>query len=170
MDGKFKIGDQEESAKVQDWSAFVGQWDRRLWKGETPELAYSWHNELAGLVPGFTKRDNVAWYASHRHNPTGNEFYQYCYLFKYGFDVPAGTREITLPNDPRIGVFAVSVAKTDHDDVHPAHVLYDNLQSGKDGGSQAEERPKQRDANDAENPRTGRVFVRRAGSSTTERW
>ena len=126
----FKVGDREVSANVQDWSAFIGQWDRRLWKGDVPELAYSWHNEMNGLVPGFIKGNTVAWYASHRHNPQGNEYYQYCYLYKYGFDLPAGTRQITLPNAPQIGVFAVSVANDDHDGVHPARALYDTLERG----------------------------------------
>ena len=123
----FKVGDREVSANVQDWSGFIGQWDRRLWKGDVPELTYSWHNELNGLVPGFIKGNTVAWYASHRHNPQGNEYYQYCYLYKYGFDLPAGVKQITLPNAPRIGVFAVSVAHDDHDTVHPARALYDTL-------------------------------------------
>ena len=124
----FKVGDQTTEQRVQDWSAFVGQWDTRQWKGTVPELTYSWHNDLDGLTPGFTKRDTVAWYASHRHHPkNGIEFYQYCYLFKYGFNVPAGARTLTLPDNPNIGVFAVSVAQTDHDAVHPARPLYDTL-------------------------------------------
>lgn len=117
--GSFAIGDKKSERTVEDWSAFVGQWDNRLWKG----------NELGGLVPGYTKRDTVAWYASHRHHPeTGNEFYQYCYLFKYGFDAAPGTTTLTLPNNDRIRVFAVTVAKNDHEDVTAAQPLYDTLE------------------------------------------
>src|SRR5205823_6877042 len=69
-----------------------------------------------------------AWFSSHRHNPTsGNEFYQYSYLFKYGFDLPKTERTLTLPNEPRIKIFAVSVAKDAHDGVQAAWPLYDTL-------------------------------------------
>ena len=124
----FKVGGQTRDQTVQDWSAFVGQWDTRQWKGDQPELSYGWHNEFDGLSAGFTKRDTVAWYASHRHHPTkGNEYYQYCYLFKYGFDLPPGARQLTLPDNPNIGVFAVTVARDDHAAAFPARPLYDTL-------------------------------------------
>ncbi len=127
--GTFKIGDRSVEQAVEDWGGFIGQWDTRLWKGPVPELTYAWTYEWLGLTPGFVKRDAVAWYASHRHHPTeGNEFYEYCYLYKYGFDLPAGTRTITLPDDPRIRVFAVSVARNGHEGAHPAQALYDTLE------------------------------------------
>ena len=127
--GTFKIGDRAVEQTVQDWSAFIGQWDNRLWKGPVPEQVYSWNIEWTGLTPGYTRRDPVAWYASHRHHPqNGNEFYQYCYLFKYGFELPAGTRKITLPDCPNIRVFAVSVARNDHEGTRPARPLYDTLE------------------------------------------
>ena len=127
--GTFKIGDRAVEQTVQDWAGYVGQWDNRLWKGPVPELTYSWSYEWIGLTPGYTKRDTVAWYASHRHHPQdGNEFYQYCYLFKYGFELPAGARTITLPDNPRIRVFAVSVAQNGHEGARPARPLYDTLE------------------------------------------
>ncbi len=128
--GNFKLGDRVTGTIVQDWSGFVGQWDNRQWAGNVPELTYSWNNQMNGLVPGFIKRDTVAWYASHRHHPQdGIEFYKYCYLFKYGFDLPAGVRKLILPDNAKIGVFAVSVARTDHDVTTPARPLYDTLDS-----------------------------------------
>ncbi len=127
--GTFKIGDRAVEQSVQDWSGFVGQWDNRLWKGTVPELTYAWTNEWAGLAPGYTKRDTVAWYASHQHHPqNGNEFYQYCYLFKYGFELPTGAHAITLPDNPHIRVFAVSVAQNGHEGIRPARPLYDTLE------------------------------------------
>ena len=126
--GVFKVGDGKVEQTVQDWNHFIGSWDNRLWSGTVPELAYNWNNSLAGLVPGFTKRDTVAWYASHRHHPKGgNEFYSYCYLFKYGFDVAPGTRSLTLPDNDKIRVFAVTMAKNNHDDAIAAQSLYDTL-------------------------------------------
>ena len=127
--GTFKVGDRAVEQTVEDWGGYVGQWDNRLWKGPVPELVFAWPYEWTGLTPGYTKRDTVAWYASHRHHPAnGDEFYQYCYLFKYGFALPEGARTLTLPDNPAIRVFAVSVACNDHEGVRPAHPLYDTLE------------------------------------------
>ncbi len=124
--GTFKVGDRAVEQTVQDWSGFIGQWDNRLWKEPVPENVAN----CTGLVPGYTKRDPVAWYASHRHHPqNGNEFYQYCYLFKYGFELSAGVRTLTLPDNPRIRVFAVSVASNPHENIRPARPLYDTLEN-----------------------------------------
>ena len=45
------------------------------------------------------------------------------YVFKYGFDLPAGTREIKLPNDSRVRIFAISVVD-EANAVTPAWPLY----------------------------------------------
>lgn len=126
--GRFVIGDHPIDQSVQNWGGYIGQWDNRQWKGEVPELTYSVDNEMIGLTPGYVKRDTVAWFCSHRHHPqTGNEFYQYCYLFRYGFDLPAGVHSITLPDNDKIRVFAMTVARNTHDDAVAAHPLYDTL-------------------------------------------
>ena len=44
------------------------------------------------------KRDEIAWIGTHRHDPNGNEPYVSSYVFMYGFDLPAGTKEIHLPS------------------------------------------------------------------------
>ena len=124
----FSVGGKTYPTTVQDWGGFIGQWDNRLWQGDVPELSYDWHNEFGGLTPGYVKPAEVAWFSSHRHNPSiGNEFYAYSYLFKYGFAVPAGATSLTLPNDPRIRVFAISVASGGHDNVVAAQSLSDTL-------------------------------------------
>gem|GEM_PF-6001714 len=112
---------------MQDWSGYIGQWDNRLWRGDVPEIVTNWTYDFIGLAPGFTKRDTVAWFCSHRHNPTGNEFYRYSYLFKYRVDLPAGAKTFKLPDNPKIRIFAVTVARNSHDAVSPAQPLYDEL-------------------------------------------
>lgn len=123
----FRVGDISYAATVQNWGGFIGQWDNRLWGGVVPELTYDWYNPYVGLVPGYVKTDEVAWFSSHRHTPTGNDFYRYSYLFKYGFTVPAGAASLTLPRDPHIRVLAVTVARNAHDAVRSAEPLYDTL-------------------------------------------
>ena len=131
---RFTVGSKTYPATVQDWGGFIGQWDNRLWQGDVPELSYDWHNEFGGLTPGYVKPAEVAWFSSHRHNPqSGNEFYAYSYLFKYGFAVPDGATSLTLPDDPRIRVFAVSVASGGHDAVVAARPLSDTLADHRAG-------------------------------------
>lgn len=126
--GEFEAGGEPIQLKVQNWSGYIGQWDTRLWKGVIPALTYTWHNKFAGLTPGYIKRDTVAWFSSYRHNPdTGNEYYRFCYLFKYGLDLPAGTKSVVLPRNPKIRIFAMTAARNIHDDVRAAEPLYDTL-------------------------------------------
>jgi alpha-mannosidase len=124
---RFAIDGHAVDLVVQDWSGYIGQWDNRLWRGDVPETAFNWIYDFVGLAPGYTKRDTVAWFASHRHDPQGNEFYQYCYLFKYVLNLTPGAKALTLPNDPKIRIFAISVAQNPHADVSAAQPLYDEL-------------------------------------------
>ncbi len=75
------------------------------------------------LRPAFLKRDEVAWVGSHRHAPEGNEVYVASYLFLYGIDLPAGTREIRLPSDKRLRILAASAAREPRP-VRPAGAIY----------------------------------------------
>ena len=132
----FKVGDKEVQANVPAWNGYVGQWDLRLWKGVQPEVAYGWPLPFNGLAPGYVKKAEVAWYASHLHHAgKGNGYYEYSYLFKQGFDVPKGATTMTLPDDARVRVFAVSVAKGTTDSAKPAAPLYDTLNDHVAGGS-----------------------------------
>lgn len=118
--GNLQIGDVSHEIVVQDWHEYIGQWDQRIW-------SESQDNQVVGLVPGYIKPANVAWYASHRHQPGGNTFYEFTYLFKYGFDLPTGTKTITLPDNENIRVFALTVANNAYDEVKPARPLFDTL-------------------------------------------
>jgi alpha-mannosidase len=126
--GDLQIDGVSSPWAVEDWSQFIGQWDKRLWRGTVPTLTYDWTNALDGLVPGYIKLASVAWYCSHRHDASqGNEFYQYAYLFKYGMPLSPGARKLTLPNNDRIRVLAVSVANEPGAGVAAATPLYDTF-------------------------------------------
>jgi len=146
----FRVGDKSVDLKIQDWSGFLGQWDTRIWKDEpVRNWAISAHHptwppadmqererrapsprypeDYLGLRAGFVKPADVAWYASHHHTADGlNEPYRYSYLFAYAIDVPANARTLTLPNNEKIRVLAVSVAE-ENPRLNPAHPLYDTL-------------------------------------------
>jgi alpha-mannosidase len=82
---------------------------------------------FTGLTPGFIKRDPVAWYASHHHSAQGgNEVYAYCYLFSYALDLPNGATTLTLPQNDKIRILAITVADQPGN-LRPAAPLYDVL-------------------------------------------
>ena len=84
--------------------------------------------EYTGLTPGFIKRAPVAWFASHRHTADGaNEIYSYSYLFAYVIDVPANAQTLTLPENDKIRILAVTVSD-EGAPLRPAQPLYDTLE------------------------------------------
>lgn len=139
----FRVGDASVDLTIQDWGGYVGQWDNRTWNlkqepippppgapplppGTPPRTRTVW--EYTGLTPGFIKRAPIAWFASHRHNSDGtNEPYAYSYLFAHAIDAPAGARSLTLPENERIRILAVTVAN-EGALVRPAQPLYDTLE------------------------------------------
>ncbi len=144
----FAVGNHSTTVTVQDWSGFLGQWDTRVWsRNETRDWATSAHHQpwvldkqredpepsprfptdYLGLRQGYVKPADVAWYASHHHTAAGlNEPYQYSYLFAYALDLPAGATTLTLPDNPAIRIFAVTVAQ-ENPTVTPAQPLHDTL-------------------------------------------
>jgi alpha-mannosidase len=120
----FHIGQKATERNVEDWGGSIGQWDHRIWKA-TEKDPYA---EMVKIEPGFIKRADLAWYCDHRHSSAGvNEPYAYAYLFAYAFDLPAGAKTLTLPDDARIRVMAVSVAR-EAPEVRPVQPLYDTLE------------------------------------------
>ncbi len=125
--GRFLIDNQPRDLSVQKWTGFVGQCDNREWDREFNDVDYRCEGKVVGIKAGFIKRDPIAWFCTHRHDPDkGNEAYQFSYLFKYGLDLPSGAKTLTLPDNPRIKVLAVTVSANANDATRPAHPLYDD--------------------------------------------
>jgi alpha-mannosidase len=136
----FRVGDRPIELIVQDWGGFIGQWDTRQWAAKdvavpprnppdpnAPKTRLDPYAEMIGIRPGFIKRAPVAWFASHHHNPDGtSEAYSYSYLFAYAIDLPAGAKTITLPDDDKIRIMAVTVSD-EGGQLRPARPLYDTL-------------------------------------------
>jgi alpha-mannosidase len=141
----FSIGSKSVEITVQDWTGFIGQWDDRIWKtteeiiqqrqgapappaGTPVRTRINPYGEMLSIRPGFIKRANIAWFTSQRRGADGSaEPYAYSYLFAYAIDVPAGARTLTLPNNDRIRVLAITVADEPWI-VTPAQPLYDMLE------------------------------------------
>jgi alpha-mannosidase len=140
----FRLGDQPVELTIQEWTGFIGQWDDRIWKreeevisprpgspaqapGAAPRVRVNDYAEMIGLKPGFIKRADLAWFASHRHDAGGaNEPYAYSYLFAYTLDLPPNTTSLTLPNNEAVRILAVTVAN-ENEQVHPVQPLGDSL-------------------------------------------
>jgi alpha-mannosidase len=135
----FKLGDRSETLDIQNWGGYIGQWDNRTWKPKTtvlsalqgvadqpPRIRAEPFGELTGITPGFIKRADLAWFASHHHNADGtNALYSYSYLFAYSIDT-TGAKTLTLPNNDKIRIFAITVAD-EPAATHAAEPLYDTL-------------------------------------------
>ena len=121
----FKIGNTEVDLTIEDWGGFIGQWDDREWTSK--DTSHDDYGEMMGIKPGYIKRADLAWYCSHHHNAAGeNVPYRYSYLFAYPIDLPPGTKTITLPDNDKIRILAMSLAD-ENPAVKPAQPLYDVL-------------------------------------------
>jgi alpha-mannosidase len=128
----FAVGSAKVELNIQDWSGFIGQWDDRQWigkdvpvPGQPTRTEHDDYAEMTGIKPGYIKRAELAWYCSHHHNAAGeNVAYAYSYLFAYPIDLPAGAKTVTLPDNDKIRVLAISVAD-ENPEVKPVQPLYD---------------------------------------------
>jgi len=138
----FRLGDSSATVNVEDWGGFIGQWDNRGWNMKEVPVKYpagftppadapktETEMEFNGqITPGFIKRAPVAWYCDHRHTADGkNEAYSYSYLFAYTMDLPEGAKTLTLPDNDKIRVMAVTVVN-EAGITWPAAPLYDTLE------------------------------------------
>ncbi|HEY3268766.1 MAG TPA: glycoside hydrolase family 38 C-terminal domain-containing protein [Armatimonadota bacterium] len=123
----FLVDGKPVTLTVQDWGAFVGQWDNRYWSApasapNAPRL----DGGIYGLKPAYIKRAPIAFAATHRHTASGaNDYYAYAYMFEYEIDAPAGAHTLTLPNAPTVNLYALTAAAGTNDDAQPARYLYD---------------------------------------------
>ena len=121
--GDLKIGNQTIRLNVQDWTGWIGQhYGRKLYFNDL---------KVAEITNAYSKRDNIAWYASHRHSPLANDAYQYSYIYKYEINLPKGVKTVTLPNNADIKIFAITAAKNTNEDVAPLQPLYDDFKDNK---------------------------------------
>jgi alpha-mannosidase len=119
----FRVGDRPVDLTIEEWTGKIGQWDVRLWAPRTeqlpprpdapPNAPARTRTSLGfnGLTPGFIKHAPLAWFASHRRTAAGvSEPYQYSYLFAYAVDVPPGATTLTLPDNDKVRIVAITMS------------------------------------------------------------
>jgi alpha-mannosidase len=122
---QFIIDGKEYKLNIQSGTGYVGQFYNRVFAPDK--------ETVTSIESPFTKRDNIAWFASHCHvaYPTRNDAYKYCYMFKYEITIPKGAKSLTLPSNQNIRIFAISVANNDNDDLNVLQPLYDDFKDNK---------------------------------------
>lgn len=102
----FCAGKSEQTVSVPYYTGFIGQW------------GHDNHTE------GYLKQARVAYVGTHRHSPDADEPYEYTYMFMLRIDIPKGARQVVLPNDKHIVLFAATLAET-KDEATPAMRLFE---------------------------------------------
>ena len=105
-DATFKVGDRAVDLKVQDWTGFIGQWDDRVWEARRPRPYGS------SSTSSLDSLNAPTWHGSARTSRCRRRQrgLLLLLLFAYPLDVPAGAKTLTLPNNDKIRVLAISVA------------------------------------------------------------
>ena len=125
QEAAFEVSGRKIDLTIQNWGGFIGQWDARQWS--STDTSHDDYGEMTGIQPGYIKRASLAWYCSHHHNAAGKNIpYRYSYLFAYRIDLPEGANSITLPDNDKIRILAISVA-SENPEVEPAQPLYDSF-------------------------------------------
>ena len=90
----FLAGTQEHERAIPYWTGFFGQ------------------DTMEGLPEPFLKQGNIAYVGTHRHNPSErNEIYKSTYMFLIYIPMDQENRQITLPDDSHITIFASTAVK-----------------------------------------------------------
>lgn len=118
-----------EVALRKDWAVSANQatWPDLKYIG-SPSWAPRYPEDYVSLEPGYIKRAALAWYCNHQHTPEGlNQPYSFSYLFGYSMELPKQATTLTLPENDKIRILAVSVALVEPE-AFPAQPLYDTLE------------------------------------------
>lgn len=104
----FGIDGVAKEEKVDYYAGYVGQWGSMYANQD------------------YVKSD-VAFTATHRHNikDNKNDAYHYLHIYKYVIDIDANAQTLTLPNDPDVLIFAITVSDNANDDVAPVNAVAD---------------------------------------------
>ncbi len=123
--GDFLVNENKTNLKIANWKGFIGSHYNRIFDKD----GYT----VLDVEDPYLNHDNIAWFATHHHfgYPSANVPYEYSYMFKYEIDIDGEADKITLPDNSKIKILAISVAKNSGDDIHFAQPLTDNFSINK---------------------------------------
>lgn len=131
----------------QDWAVSANHATWALADRGSPNWSPRYPEDYKGLAPGYIKRADLFWYASHHHRADGlNQPYSYSYLFVYPVAIPAGAKTLTLPDRPDIRILAISASR-EEPEVKPLQPLYDTLGRQEPGAMMRAEQSQDRNGN-----------------------
>lgn len=94
--------------------------------GEIFPLHIEYFADFVGLFDspfseGGYKKENVAFVATHTHDVASKKdvAYSYLYMFKYLIPIADDAQTLTLPDNPDIMIFAITVSDNQNDDITP---------------------------------------------------
>ena len=87
----FMAGKSHQEVDIPFYSGFIGQWGHE------------------GHTIGYLKQAEVAYVGTHRHHATQDLPYEFTYMYKVRIDLPKGCRQVVLPADEHIVVFAATL-------------------------------------------------------------
>jgi alpha-mannosidase len=141
---------QSATVTVQEWEGAIGQWNSRVTDDRLLRTAYvppikdqSWPLDtiqsmivtrfdqatrtasgLEQIRPGFVKRAEVAFVATHRHASDGNQPYVPSYVFAYTLAVPKGATAVRLPANDHVRILSMTAVQETAAPLTPAGVVY----------------------------------------------
>ncbi len=105
-EGVLRAGKRSTVLKVPSYTGFIGQWGHK------------------GHTEGYLSDADVAFVGTHRHNSQGDQPYEFTYMFKYAVDIPANAKEIILPDNPDLVIFAATLASGENKEGEVLSKLY----------------------------------------------
>lgn len=105
-EGTFKAGKSSTTIDVPSYTGFVGQW------------GHTHHTD------GYLIDDEVAYVGTHRHSASGDIPYEFTYMFKYCIDIPRGAKEVILPDNQDLVLFAATLSNEDNAPSEPLSQLF----------------------------------------------
>jgi len=91
--------------------------------GEPVSLAVPYFTGFFGQwnPPSLPLGQEIGWVCAHRHNGSGaNDAYRFCYLFKYDLALPPNASSLTLPDEPNLRIFAITLTRNTPIETIPA--------------------------------------------------
>lgn len=100
----FIIDGKAQETIIPYYTGFIGQW------GHT------------GHTEAFLKATDIAYIGTHMHTSVGNKdlAHEYTYLYSISLDLPKNAKQVVLPNNSRIVIFAATVANDPNNNSYPA--------------------------------------------------